>query len=259
MKRELKREPRERNQSPAPCVAVGPCRSSSTIGAIFLATVCTVAQAAAFRAEVQDAVDVYFGCGCFWHVQHEFVEAERKILNRKETEYTAFVGYAGGLDGSVDGRVCYHNGENMAEYSSLGHAEVVRLQIPASKFGSFAEAYVKLFDNNGYRPDQVGDRGPEYRNLVGLPDGVESELFKKLKDAASGSKLTFQKGNGSDADLPAIVHVMDIKRFPFFLGEPYHQFHDGFAPGEDYPDSYASMREWYLAQGRIQDTGCPRP
>ena len=31
-----------------------------------------------------ELVDVYFGCGCFWHVQHEFVEAERKILGRKD-------------------------------------------------------------------------------------------------------------------------------------------------------------------------------
>ena len=26
--------------------------------------------------EMNDLVKVYFGCGCFWHVQHEFVIAE---------------------------------------------------------------------------------------------------------------------------------------------------------------------------------------
>ena len=31
-----------------------------------------------------DMVDVYFGSGCFWHVQHEFVEAERKYLSRND-------------------------------------------------------------------------------------------------------------------------------------------------------------------------------
>lgn len=31
---------------------------------------------------------VYFGAGCFWHVQHEMVETERKVLGRKDTEIT---------------------------------------------------------------------------------------------------------------------------------------------------------------------------
>ncbi len=26
----------------------------------------------------EELIDVYFGCGCFWHVQHEFVEAEKR-------------------------------------------------------------------------------------------------------------------------------------------------------------------------------------
>ena len=43
-----------------------------------------------------DIVDVYFGSGCFWHVQHEFVEAERKYLSRNDGQLTALAGYAGG-------------------------------------------------------------------------------------------------------------------------------------------------------------------
>lgn len=43
-----------------------------------------VAQVANNKAEV----DVYFGIGCFWHVQHEFVEAERRILNRPDDKIT---------------------------------------------------------------------------------------------------------------------------------------------------------------------------
>lgn len=49
--------------------------------------------------------DVYFGAGCFWHVQHEFVEAERKLLNRKDKELTSRTGYAGGLKTDGEGRV----------------------------------------------------------------------------------------------------------------------------------------------------------
>ena len=53
-------------------------------------------------------VSVYFGCGCFWHVQHEFVEAERNILQRSDDAITSRAGYAGGKAGSLDGKVCYH-------------------------------------------------------------------------------------------------------------------------------------------------------
>lgn len=40
-------------------------------------------------------IDVYFGVGCFWHVQHEFVEAEARLLGRKGSEFTSRTGYAG--------------------------------------------------------------------------------------------------------------------------------------------------------------------
>ena len=30
----------------------------------------------------------YWGVGCFWHVQHEFVEAEKRILGRSDSELT---------------------------------------------------------------------------------------------------------------------------------------------------------------------------
>ena len=26
-----------------------------------------------------ELIDVYFGCGCFWHVQHELLRAEREV------------------------------------------------------------------------------------------------------------------------------------------------------------------------------------
>ena len=48
----------------------------------------------AAASEEEELIDVYFGCGCFWHVQHEFVEAERKILGRKDAQITARAGTA---------------------------------------------------------------------------------------------------------------------------------------------------------------------
>lgn len=33
-------------------------------------------------------IPVYFGVGCFWHVQHEFVETERSVLGRTDEQLT---------------------------------------------------------------------------------------------------------------------------------------------------------------------------
>jgi peptide methionine sulfoxide reductase MsrA len=50
----------------------------------------------ACSANAQDDVSLYFGIGCFWHVQHEFVEAERRILDRGDSDISSYAGYAGG-------------------------------------------------------------------------------------------------------------------------------------------------------------------
>jgi len=77
-----------------------------------------------------ELVDVYFGVGCYWHTQHEFIEAEKNILSRKEKEYTALTGYAGGNKIDKDGAICYHNLLQKADYGRLGHGEVVGMKIP---------------------------------------------------------------------------------------------------------------------------------
>ena len=115
----------------------------------------------------------YWGVGCFWHVQHEFVAAEKALLGRTDSELTSKAGYAGGNRvGAIDGqpgkgRVCYHNLQGVADYGSLGHGEVVAVDVPAEKVQDFAKEYFSLF-RNGDRPDR-NDRGPEYRSLIGLP------------------------------------------------------------------------------------------
>ncbi len=205
-----------------------------------------------------ELIDVYFGCGCFWHVQHEFVEAERKILGRSDDEITSRAGYAGGKAGALDGKVCYHNAANIADYGKLGHAEVVSLRIPANKFYDFAVEYCNLFDKDGFRPDQFGDRGAEYRNLVGIPGGKSSPLAELLVKAsvASGDKLDFAVGRGNDKDLPKVSFIMDTKGYPSFVAEQYHQFHDGFNFGENYPNSYNSLAATFAKKG--EDFGrCP--
>ncbi len=201
-------------------------------------------------ADNDEIIDIYFGCGCFWHVQHEFVEAERNILHSDE-ELTSRAGYAGGKAGSINGKVCYHNAQNIADYGKLGHAEVVSLRIPTSKFEEFAKEYCKLFDKDGLRPDQFGDRGSEYRNLVGIPGGKSSPLADILVKAsmASGDKLDFAVGKGDDADMPKVSFIMDTTTFPFYVAEKYHQFHDGFRLDENYPDSYNSLAKKFAERG----------
>ena len=138
-----------------------------------------------------DQEEVYFGAGCFWHVQQyvfmicaylvhfffaivcdvslifpyylcsEFIAAERSLLNRKDNELTSLTGYAGGLGGSdKEGRVCYHNFQSVADYGKLGHGEVVGMKIPQSSISDFSVEYFKLFGDKGERADPM-DKGGE--------------------------------------------------------------------------------------------------
>lgn len=188
------------------------------------------------------------------------MEAERNLLGRSDDQLTSRAGYAGGLQVGPEGKVCYHNAAQIADYGRLGHAEVVNTKIPASKFPDFVLEYCKLFSKEGYRPDQFGDRGPEYRNLVGVPGGVDSVYAKQLVEVSSkqgGDKLDFAKGKGDDPDRRALVFVMDSNNFPFHIGERYHQYHDGFNFGENYPASYNNLADRQAKQGILGTSNCP--
>jgi len=210
-------------------------------------------------AQNSDDVEIYFGCGCFWHVQHEFVEAERRLLKRSDQDLTARAGYAGGIAGAKNGKVCYHNAGKISDYDALGHAEVVRLQIPERAFSDFCVEYCELFGEQGYRPDQFVDRGSQYRNLIGIPGGFDSKYTKLLLNTSklAGDKLEFGKGIGDDPDRPALVFIMDTSEFPFFVAEQYHQFHDGFNLGENYPTSYNELAGKSARERTLGTSRCP--
>ena len=89
---------------------------------------------------------VYFGVGCFWHIQHEFVAAEGELLGRSNRELTSVTGYAGGKAADSFGRVCYHNFQQVADYGKLGHGEAVGMQLPTDKIVEFAAIYFSLFN-----------------------------------------------------------------------------------------------------------------
>ena len=89
---------------------------------------------------------VYFGVGCFWHIQHEFVAAERDLLGRSDQEFTAFTGYAGGTASDKFNRVCYHNFQSVADYGKYGHGEVVGMKLPTDKIVDFTKVYFSLYN-----------------------------------------------------------------------------------------------------------------
>lgn len=233
--------------------AAGALLTTSAFGALFSP------ERANAAADEEELIDVYFGCGCFWHVQHEFVEAEKSILGRSDNKVTSRAGYAGGNLGMKDGKVCYHNLAMVSDYGKLGHAEIVSLRIPSSKFKDFAIEYCKLF-KNGLRPDQAGDRGLEYRNVVGFKGGSKNaDLAAQLIEASkeTGDALDFSVGKGSDRDIPSMVWIMDTEKYPSYVAEQYHQFHDGFNFGENYPGSYNNLGGQFAKDG--EDFGsCPR-
>ena len=93
--------------------------SSSSVRAV-------AAQPLGDLAAVAPGGEVYFGNGCFWGRQHEFVQTERTRLGRSDDEVSSLVGYAGGFSAKgKDGKVCYYYGAPDTVYERLGHGEVV--------------------------------------------------------------------------------------------------------------------------------------
>lgn len=207
----------------------------------------------------QSEVDVYFGVGCYWHIQHEFVQAERSILGRTDPQLTSRAGYAGGTSQGSEGRVCYHNFENIADYSKLGHAEVVGMKIPADKIEDFSKLYFNLFDpDTGERVDPM-DRGPEYRSVIGLPGGTKHPTYASVRAAGNAMGFQLEIGVGNDPDTfgkDKLVYVYDSSQFPFHQAEVYMQYRDDFQ-SDPYGKQYNSLVELALEDGRIIGQGCP--
>jgi len=202
------------------------------------------------------SITVYFGSGCFWHVQHEFIKAEQSLLNRDSSTYTALTGYAGGNRLNSFGHACY------GDYGGLGHTEVVVMTIPSSKLADFAVVFWDLFV--GKNRVDVMDIGPDYRAAIGVPGGFASQYLQVVnasqagRAARDGFWFELKEGQGDDPDTlgQALVWVYDTERYPFYQAEVYHQFHDDFMPGGNYPQSYNALQAELLADQRIVRTQC---
>lgn len=195
-----------------------------------------------------DDVAIYFGSGCFWHIQHSFIQAEKQWLHRSGARLTAIAGYAGANAG---GTFCYQDGKV--------HTEAVELVIPRSSVGDFAGSYFRMF--KGMDRSHTNDRGPNYRAAIGLPGGVSSPLMQVIEGAMQNHttvKFELKEGKGDDPDTlrQALIWIYDSNRFPFQQAELYHQFHDDYLPGGDYPPSYHNIRDVLLCTGRLKKRDC---
>jgi peptide methionine sulfoxide reductase MsrA len=215
-------------------------------------------------AEDDSPMKLYFGAGCFWHVQHELVLAEKELLGRSGADITAVTGYAGGravatgkLAGPANAKVCYHNPQGIADYGKLGHAEAVQVTVPKAKVEAFAEKYFALFGSMGIRHDPQ-DRGGEYRSVLGLPGGEASPLFASIKQVAAQSPMKLVGGSGDEDDTLGArsVLVYDSEAFPFYPAELYHQFHNDFQ-GPRYGKSYNDLLPTLYKAGKLETVGCP--
>jgi len=208
------------------------------------------------RPPSPDDLTIYVGAGCFWHVQHEMIVAESKILKRGSKTFTSVAGYAGGTKVGKNNDVCYHNRMSFSDYGSMGHTEVVAVKVPNDRLLYFMEAFLGLFDANGIRNDPQ-DAGGEYRTALGLPGGMKNDAVSVLREFATQKGMRVLAGKGDEGDTleDKTIYVYDTAQFPFHAGELYHQYHDDM--GVDYGEEYHAMRDVALQRGTLTVSNCP--
>ncbi len=85
--------------------------------------------------------------------------------------------------------MCYYTGLPGSVYEDLGHAEVVKVDLTGGReaaeeqMARFASTYFSQFKKTakGMQRSDPQDAGPAYRNVVGIPGGVNSPLYKILQ------------------------------------------------------------------------------
>merc|ERR1712232_1327565 len=107
----------------------------------------------------------------------------------------------------------------------------------------------------------MGDTGAEYRNVIGLPHGMDNTELWPLFAAANEYGMTLKRGTGGTADDTEdefVVYVYDSLQFPFFRGEASHQFHPNSVIKRHVPSSYTqTLRQIQTQAGRLDDDiGC---
>lgn len=200
---------------------------------------------------------VFVGCGCFWHLQHICALFEREMLGRTGNTLTCQAGYAGGKPSS---RLCYHNTEHIQDYADMGHTEVVQVSLPTSGVVDFVDQlyFSQAFDPITKDRRDPMDKGPEYRNAIGLVGGMYHPLYPQIAKVAKQNGYRLTRGRGCDPDTLGRreVYVYDSSIFSFHQAEIYHQFHNDFQ-SLAYGPKYNNLANRALADGRLHRIDCP--
>lgn len=200
---------------------------------------------------VAKEVDVYFGSGNFYRLQHEFVLKEALALDRRAGDITSVAGYAGGTRvGELD-RICFSSFGGSPDYKQLGQAQVVRVTLPDDAIPDFARIYFDELPNR-----KSFEQGGHYRAAIGLRGGVKSPVFPLIERANNG-RLKLVAGEGDEPDTYGgdTVYVYDSKKFPFRPAEVVNQFEND--PPDVYTSDYRGLRDVLKGIGYIFTTGCP--
>lgn len=139
------------------------------------------------------------------------------------------------------------------------NSELNRTQLARAYFGQFVEVPGK-----GMIRSDPQDKGPGYRNVIGLPGGAEGRMFQVIKEE-NVNNMDLRRGAGNEftalgapteGDMANTVWVLDSNVLPFYQAEVYHQFHDGV--GAPFPKWYKDLKRRFREQGRLSaNTGCP--
>ena len=117
--------------------------------------------------------------------------------------------------------------------------------------------------NTGNRMQDPQDRGPGYRNVVGIPGGIDSELFKVFESKnvnkmklVPGEGNNFKNGKATENDAVNTVYIVDSQALPFHQAEAYHQYHQGMA-ADFGPQYLVDMKKMKMKDGTVKSIpGC---
>jgi hypothetical protein len=90
---------------------------------------------------------------------------------------------------------------------------------------------------------------------VCLPQWLRSSVALYLKSVLLLFEIVI--GKGDDPDARSTCFVMDTGDYPVYVAEQYHQFHDGFNWGENYPNDYNNLASRLAKADLLGQSQCP--
>ena len=116
--------------------------------------------------------------------------------------------------------------------------------------------------NGSWVREDPEDRGPEFRNVVGLPGGVHSPLYPFLArrniyhlPIVEGGK-TAANGQLHDVQSEGVVYIYDTNTHPFFRAAQHQQFHPNAALRRPVPPEYRNGGRAAMAARNAINTTC---